>query len=69
MVDAWPVLTAVSFQPNSDGSEGKCHSTKFKAMSPQELLCSLIHVMEVIFDTENIKSNLLLNVCMDLPHS
>lgn len=23
VVDAWPVLTAVSFQPNSDGSEGK----------------------------------------------
>lgn len=33
VVDAWPVLTAVSFQPYSDGSEGKGRNNTFRALS------------------------------------
>lgn len=59
MVDAWPVLTAVSFQPNSDGSEGKCQNVQFK----NTLLC--------LFDLQSFKciSDLLLSVCLDPPRS
>lgn len=41
VVDAWPVLTAVSFQPHSDSS------VKIKPMSPQEALCHLFQVIKV----------------------
>lgn len=48
MVDAWPVLTAVSFQPNSDGSEGKCQNVEFKTLSCV-LVCSLCQVIKGAF--------------------
>lgn len=43
VVDAWPVLTAVSFQPHSDGSEGEHHIIKFMRL--------LIHAADVTFDS------------------
>lgn len=43
VVDAWPVLTAVSFQPHSDGSEGEHHIIKFMQL--------LIHAADVTFDS------------------
>ncbi len=51
VVDAWPVLAAVSFQPNSDGPEGKCQNITLKhsPTSSQGSFCALGPVRKVRF--------------------